>query len=332
LKNSTASKTGYETEWILLSIDENTTYDFVLTPSAGNTLYVGGSGPGNYTTIQSAINDAVDGDTVFVYDDSAPYNENIVVVKSINLIGEDRNTTVIDANNNGDVIFVSAEHVSISGFTIQNSGISEYPFYEHQGIDINSNENTITGNIIYHTERAISLNFSNGNIIRDNIIDNCSCHGIYQYDSHYNDISYNVISNCNYSGICLAVSDNNILSHNTIKTVIYGHGIILSISNNNSIEENSLINNKYGMVIRQGENNSIIRNNFQENSRRNAYFYALLIGSNNKWDENYWGQARTLPKLIFGTIFFERRKIWLHWINFDWNPSQEPYLEKSSDE
>ena len=41
--------------------------------SFGNTLYVGGSGPKNYSTIQEAINDASDGDTVFVYDDSSPY-------------------------------------------------------------------------------------------------------------------------------------------------------------------------------------------------------------------------------------------------------------------
>ena len=33
----------------------------------GNTLYVGGSGPGNYSSIQGAIDDTVDGDTVFVY-------------------------------------------------------------------------------------------------------------------------------------------------------------------------------------------------------------------------------------------------------------------------
>jgi len=39
----------------------------------GNTLYVGGSGPGNYTSIQDAIDDASDGDTVYVYDDSSPY-------------------------------------------------------------------------------------------------------------------------------------------------------------------------------------------------------------------------------------------------------------------
>ena len=34
----------------------------------GNILFVGGSGAGNYTNIQDAINDSVDGDTIFVYD------------------------------------------------------------------------------------------------------------------------------------------------------------------------------------------------------------------------------------------------------------------------
>jgi len=51
-------------------------------------LYVGGSVPNNYTTIQSAIDDAVDGDTVFVYDDSSPYREHLLIETSINLLGE----------------------------------------------------------------------------------------------------------------------------------------------------------------------------------------------------------------------------------------------------
>jgi len=38
--------------------------------STGNTLYVGGSGEGNYSSIQDAIDDASDGDTVFVYNGS----------------------------------------------------------------------------------------------------------------------------------------------------------------------------------------------------------------------------------------------------------------------
>ena len=62
----------------------------------GKTLYVGGSGPGNYSKIQDAINNASDNDTVFVYDDSSPYYENIVMDKPINLIGENMNSTVID--------------------------------------------------------------------------------------------------------------------------------------------------------------------------------------------------------------------------------------------
>lgn len=33
----------------------------------GDILYVGGSGPGNYSKIQDAIDDASKGDTVFVY-------------------------------------------------------------------------------------------------------------------------------------------------------------------------------------------------------------------------------------------------------------------------
>jgi hypothetical protein len=56
--------------------------------SFSTTLYVGGTGPGNYTSIQSAINDATSGDTVFVY--SGTYYENIVIDVSINLIGENK--------------------------------------------------------------------------------------------------------------------------------------------------------------------------------------------------------------------------------------------------
>src|SRR5690606_8797867 len=64
--------------------------------SNGNILYVGGSGPGNYSTIQEAIEASVDDDMVFVFDDSSPYNENLVITTSITLIGENKNTTIIN--------------------------------------------------------------------------------------------------------------------------------------------------------------------------------------------------------------------------------------------
>jgi hypothetical protein len=66
--------------------------------SRGNWIYVGGSGPGNYTSIQNAINQANNGDNIYVYDDSSPYYENLYIDKSISLIGENKDSTIIDGD------------------------------------------------------------------------------------------------------------------------------------------------------------------------------------------------------------------------------------------
>ncbi len=50
----------------------------------GQTFYVGGYGPNNYTQIQDAIDNASEGDTVFVF--NGTYFEHVTVNKSINLI------------------------------------------------------------------------------------------------------------------------------------------------------------------------------------------------------------------------------------------------------
>ena len=47
----------------------------------GNTLYVGGDGPGNYSIIQDAIDNSSDGDTIFVY--NGTYYEHLEVDKSL---------------------------------------------------------------------------------------------------------------------------------------------------------------------------------------------------------------------------------------------------------
>ena len=61
-----------------------------ISTAKGDTLYVGGNGTGNYSKIQDAINDSSDGDTVYVYDDSSPYYENLIVDKPITLKGENK--------------------------------------------------------------------------------------------------------------------------------------------------------------------------------------------------------------------------------------------------
>jgi len=111
--------------------------------SDGTTFYVGGSGPGNYTAIQSAIDDASDGDTVFVY--SGTYYENLIVDKEILLIGQDKNSTIIDGNMQSDAITLIENNVTVKNFLIKNSGqVSEV----YSGISIQSSGNNICNNKI----------------------------------------------------------------------------------------------------------------------------------------------------------------------------------------
>jgi len=227
-----------------IQIDKN-----IIIPSGrGNILYVGGSGPGNYTKIQGAIDDASKGDTVFVYDDSSPYVENVFVNKSINLLGEDKNTTIIDGNSIGDVVYVSADLVAIRGFTIQNSGD-----YSNNYLDI------------YDAGLEI---ISNNNIICDNIIANNNLMGVILDGSSDNEyISENIITNNYASGIIIAKSSNNnrIFGNSITNNKDAGCRIILS-SNNNNISKNTIKNNSVdGVVLIEADENGIYNNKISNN-------------------------------------------------------------------
>jgi len=136
--------------------------------SRGDILYVGGSGPGNYSSIQAAINAANNGDTVFVYDDSSPYFENVIIDESINLIGENKETTVINGGGSGDFVYISANGVSISGFTVQNCGSTSNAV----GIELNNVQscNIENNKINSNNGDGIEVFHSNSNTISNNII------------------------------------------------------------------------------------------------------------------------------------------------------------------
>ena len=115
----------------------------------GNTLYVGGVGPNNYSSIQAAINDADDGYTVFVYNYSSPYYEHIIIDKSINVVGANKFNTVIDIENHADdAVVITADNVVFQGFTVTNARNKDEIFWDQSGIEIYSSNVTIKDNII----------------------------------------------------------------------------------------------------------------------------------------------------------------------------------------
>ena len=131
-----------------------------------NTLYVGGSGPGNYTKIQDAINDSSDGDTVFVF--KGIYYEHLKVGKDINLFGEDKEKTVIDASGIETAVEIGA-YVNLSGFTIRNAEEGVSNFFQPPPNDVY--KFFVYGNIIKNNVVGLALGGSLNNIIHDNIIE-----------------------------------------------------------------------------------------------------------------------------------------------------------------
>jgi len=310
----------------------------------GNTLYVGGSGPNNYTTIQSAVDNALDGDTVFVYDYSSPYYERVNVNTSINLIGEDKNTTIIDGEREGTVVQINVDNVNVTGFTIRCSSGSSGNTYA--GIKIESSYNNIYNNILYNhytfgiavwyspnnevfsnsinrTNVCISLFKTKYNKIYGNAITSGDC-AIAVSESSFNDISYNTILESVNEGIFLYWADDNKIFNNNITHCRQGIDTFSSFGTR--IFMNNLLKNNMGVQIRYSPQTRIINNNFI-NSK--AYHTNSILSN---WGGNYWESPRIFPKIIMGRYYYHflppPYNLFLFRIpviKIDMSPAQEPY-------
>ena len=175
------------------------------------------------TLIQDAIDSASDGDIVYVH--NGIYHEcNILISNKISLIGEDRDLTIIDGDNEyADVIKILADYVTVCKFTIKNSNgngihiISEFQqlssivlIGDNKIVDVSVglkiedvNGVFINGNVIEHKSAGIVLIQSSGNVIQGNDIDgeNMGASGIVLLRSNNNIINFNTISHNNDYGI-----------------------------------------------------------------------------------------------------------------------------------
>ena len=159
----------------------------------------------HFDSIQDAINAATEEDRIIVY--AGTYSENIVINKtSLDVFGEDRSLTTIDASDSGNAVTISNASVDLSGFTIQDSGTSA----DNAAVYVNADYCTIVDNIITSGKHGIFVNNSNYTTIYVNTITSNSGDGVYLNKSDHNDITYNTITS-NNNGIFLYNS-----SHNTI--------------------------------------------------------------------------------------------------------------------
>ena len=111
----------------------------------------------SYYSIQSAIDDpeTQDGHTISV--ENGIYFENIVVNKSVKLMGENPASTIIDGRNIGNVITIAANNVEVSGFTIQKSGSSYSGIYTRAATLLLQNVNVTSYLSCYSDASIIAL-------------------------------------------------------------------------------------------------------------------------------------------------------------------------------
>ena len=285
-----------------------------------NTLYVGGSGPKNYTKIQDAIDVASDGGTVFVYDDSSPYHENIIIDKPISVLGENKETTIIDGPRfqKGNVVSIISNSVKIAEFTLQNAGSD----HNYAGVLLeNSNFCIIQDNIIKSNPLGIYLEASSCNYIYENHItlnDFGILAGDYELPSNYNVVKHNIISKNRVAGVMFAWSKHNMFYYNIISDSY--NGIYFWYNDKTMIYRNSISNNsEKGLDMSVSIQNTILCNNFYDNGE-DAYFWIMNPFQNNKFLSNYWNEPLSHPKRIFGKL-----NSGALWREFDWHPAQEPY-------
>jgi nitrous oxidase accessory protein NosD len=171
-------------------------------------------------SIQDAINSANNGDTILVK--AGIYNEKeIVVNKTLNILGENAETTIIDGEILARYIFhIIANNVTIENFTLKNTILGDS--YEYPAIELYNVTNVLIKKV-YILNASIGINIQSSN---------------------YTKITYSIIKDCKYRGLRFRDgSCNNTVISNTFENNSMAMLIADSESEFNLIYHNNFINN-----------------------------------------------------------------------------------------
>jgi parallel beta-helix repeat protein len=243
----------------------------------------------SYATIQEAINANATFNGQVIRVDAGVYYENVVVNKSVSLVGENDSDTVIDGNASGNVIRITANRVKVIGFTIRDSMLG----YSGVFMDGSSGDN-ISQNIVENNYDGIYVYGSRNDNVTDNMVSDNE-YGIHLYNSSNNDVSGNNASG-NMNGIHLDISSNNIVVGNSVwsnsgngiyvygsgdNTLLANHafsnsgrGIRLEYSSGNTLSGNVVSGNAYGISLYGSSNDTLIGDDASSNNQSGVLLQA----------------------------------------------------------
>lgn len=163
--------------------------------------------PDDYASLQKAINNAAPGDTILVREGT--YQEDIIVNKSVSLIGADRDLTIIHGQDSQYVVSITSTNVVFINFTVRKDPQNSLG----SGVLVSSDGNVIRNNNIVDNYYGMIVYSSHNNLIESNVISNNSL-GVSYYFSSSNVFSGNLVADNIEGGISLYFSSNNLFYHN----------------------------------------------------------------------------------------------------------------------
>jgi parallel beta-helix repeat protein len=211
--------------------------------------------PTDFPTIQAAIDNANPGAIIYVA--KGNYTEHLAISKTLSLIGEDRDTTIIDGFDADTVISISADNVLIEGITVLKS-------------------------VLRTSDTGIRVIGAKGIFISRTKVLNTSA-GII-FSSSINSIISNSAILSNYYGLYLLYCNNNSFLNNVFSGNVYAISLYFSILN--TFAGNTLSGDSQGVFLPQTSNrNYFYHNNFMDKA-------PVISDAVNSWyrgnEGNYW--------------------------------------------
>jgi parallel beta-helix repeat protein len=250
--------------------------------------YSDGTAQQPYPSIQTAIDQAQAGDTIYVF--GGLYEEIIIVDKQLNLWGGVEGTESI-INADDDVRYtmkITADNVKIQDFIFtdqnkvkaspigalisvqaENVVITSNQFYETDSyaihIDETADGTVVNGNVINNTEKGIVIESSDTNDIFNNEISTCTDAGIYLDNAAENRLYDNTIYSCAKAIQGSFCSKLN-LSNNTLYENTYA-SILLESCSQTTIRHNLIYDNTGTGLFLKSDYCTVKRNDFESNQR-----------------------------------------------------------------
>ncbi|MDO6517348.1 nitrous oxide reductase family maturation protein NosD [Zobellia uliginosa] len=216
-------------------------------------------------SISDAVALAIDFDTLLVK--KGTYKEyNILIDKPLTLIGE--NYPIIDGEDQGEIIRIVSDNVTVDGFFIVNVGTSYTTDYA--AIRVVKSKNFLIQNIVLeklffgiYLEKSNHGKVYHNKIIGDAIDEYNSGNGIQLWYSHHVEVSQNIVQGAR-DGIYLEFSDN-ITIHNNKSTNNLRYGLHFMFSDDDVYTDNIFENNGAGVAVMFSKRIKMKGNTFRKN-------------------------------------------------------------------